>query len=77
MTNDEVEAVATAIANARRSAQSSAPKQSSMGVSQHHRDLARLAIETLERYRAARDRKKDDPLPDDPGYSAATGSCKG
>lgn len=60
MVDDEVEAVAKAIARARRT---TFPKGWEPGgaVSEQHRDLARLAIATLEQHRAAK-AKSDNKL---------------
>jgi hypothetical protein len=54
MIDDEVEAVARAIARARRSTSAENPNLGLGAVSEQHRDLARLAIATLERHRVSR-----------------------
>lgn len=54
MMNDEIEAVARAIARARRSTWPKSPEPDGGAASEQHRDLARLAIATLEQYRAAK-----------------------
>lgn len=52
MTDDEVEAVAQAIAKARRSSSAEGREPAPGDVSEQHRMLARLAIATLEWLRA-------------------------
>jgi hypothetical protein len=52
--DDEVEAVARAIARARRFTSPENPDQDLGSVSEHQRELARLAIATLELHRASK-----------------------
>jgi hypothetical protein len=61
MMDDEVEAVARAIARARRSTFPKNSEPEGGAVSEQHRDLARLAIATLEHHRAAK-AKSDNKL---------------
>ncbi|WP_445503248.1 hypothetical protein [Microvirga sp. G4-2] len=54
MIDDEVEAVARAIARARRFTSPGNPDHDLGSVSEQHRELARLAIATLELHRASK-----------------------
>jgi hypothetical protein len=54
MADHEVEAVARAIARAQRPTATENPAPDVEAVSEQHRDLARLAIATLERHRSSR-----------------------
>ncbi|PVE23327.1 hypothetical protein DC522_16455 [Microvirga sp. KLBC 81] len=59
MIEDEVEAVARAIARARRSTSPENPEQDLGVVSEQHRELARLTIATLELHRASKGKSAD------------------
>lgn len=70
MTDDEVEAVAQAIARARRSSSAGGEGLTPESVSEHHRLLAQLAIATLEQHRAAKQADADGSCSEDPEQAA-------
>ncbi|KLK94661.1 hypothetical protein AA309_02455 [Microvirga vignae] len=71
MIDDEVEAVARAIARARHPASPENPTPVPETVSEHHRDLARLTIATLARHRAAKAESSDKLGPGEMEHPAA------
>jgi hypothetical protein len=59
MIEDEVDVVARAIARAQRSTSPESPEQDIEDVSEQHRNLALLAIATLELHRASKSKNTD------------------
>ncbi|MXQ13541.1 hypothetical protein [Microvirga makkahensis] len=75
MIDDEVEAVARAIARSRCSTFPKSSEPDISAVSEQHRDLARLAIATLEQHRAAKDKSNNQLVSKEPDQTPV--SCPG